>query len=534
MLNLLRKTDDLSQQTTIWYVPLTRLEDNPYQTRQRNDVDHILNLAASIVQMAPSLPDTRGLQQLPVGRLVRYADGAAEPAATYDDADAMRTLLDAGAHVVELAFGHSRRLAFLALARGAAAVFPSLAGAEQIALGDIAYAAADYASMPVLLRPLTDAEMWQHAITENSQRRDLTAIEEAIAIERARKDLGMTYDQAGRIFGKSRGAAANLVRLLQLPDAYQQAILDGKLTERQGRALLPLLKHLELFERHFPIDLTANTTAADLERQVAMRVQQHDIWLAEQERGRRTVIDSPTLVRWVDRFLAEAWGDRPIPDNPSHTNGTFWQEITRWLHDQCGATHRWIDADLKFAIKQAAERTLIRQAQAQQTTQYWTPPADERKLTPTQPELRQAFEDWLAESQPTLDQLKSIAAQSHPAQEAAMIGVLMKKCHTIVGLNALWLAELLDAEIAKQSAIPNFQSPISQSPTGRPMLEVFAAEQQPAIFDAPRLLAWKKIFSTALDEIGQWSAACGHQPEAGAAARALRVVVEKIEEDLSQ
>lgn len=263
MLSLLRKDgDNLAQQTTLWFVPLTKLEDNPYQTRAVNDLGHVVGLAASIVQMASSMPETKGLQSPPVGRLVQYADGAVLDRSTYEDPAAIAAALADGTVIVELAFGHSRRLAFLCLANGVSHVFADIDPAAATALTDIEWQAPDYAAMPVSLRYLTDREMWEHAITENAQRRDLTAIEEAIAIERARKDFGLTYDEAGRTFGKSRGAAANLVRLLQLPEPIQQAILNGTLTERHGRALLTLKVAPHLFDRIVIANLAGSTVAA--------------------------------------------------------------------------------------------------------------------------------------------------------------------------------------------------------------------------------------------------------------------------------
>lgn len=249
MLSLLRKDgDNLSQQTTIWFVPLTRLEDNPYQTRAVNDLGHVVGLAASILQMRPSMPETKGLQSPPVGRLVQYADGLVLDRSIYEDPDAIAAALADGTVIVELGFGHSRRLAFLCLANGVGHVFRDADPAAATALTGTEWDPADYAAMPVTLRYLSDREMWEHAITENAQRRDLTAIEEAIAIERARKDFGMTYDEAGRTFGKSRSAAANLVRLLQLPEPIQQAIMDGTITERHGRALLALKPAPHLYD----------------------------------------------------------------------------------------------------------------------------------------------------------------------------------------------------------------------------------------------------------------------------------------------
>lgn len=492
MLNLLRKADDLSQQATIWYVPLPKLADNPYQTRQRNDPDHVLNLAASLVQMAPSLPDTAGLQQLPVGRLVRYGDGYAYPADLYGDEDAVRDLLAGDEAIVELAFGHSRRLAFLVLARGAAHVFSELAGAEQIAVGDIAvgdiaFDAADYAAMPVLLRPLTDQEMWSHAITENSQRRDLTAIEEAIAIERARNDFGMTYDQAGRLFGKSRGAAANLVRLLQLPEIYQQAILDGRLTERHGRALLPALQYPEWMVERYQINFIAERTAADLERIVRMGVIDHENQLAYETRQKMPALFVNDLIAFTKRYLAEQWGERDLPDNPSHTNGTMWQEITRWLQAERGATHRWSETDLKSAIKQAVDARRIELARSQ-------PPA-----APPQGYQSQATATYYT-PMPLATDAEIAASQQAQSDNQTL---------TTAGFEVM------------------------QPAPGRPLVDVFAT-QQPAIFDVSQMAGWQTLFTQALDAIGAWAQATGHQPEAGVAARALRIVVEKIENDLSQ
>lgn len=569
MLNLLRKADDLSQQATIWYVPLPKLEDNPYQTRQRNDPDHVLNLAASLVQMAPSLPDTKGLQQLPVGRLVRYADGYAYPPDVYDDVDAVRDLLAGDEAIVELAFGHSRRLAFLVLARGAAHVFPELAGAEQIAVGDIAFDAADYAAMPVLLRPLSDKEIWSHAITENSQRRDLTAIEEAIAIERARRDFHMTYDEAGRIFGKSRGAAANLVRLLQLPDVYQQAILDGRITERHGRALLPALQHPEWMVERYQINFIAERTATDLERIVRMGVIDHENQLAYQARQQMPALFVNELIALTKRFLVEQWGDRDLPDNPSHTNGTMWQEITRWLQAEQGETHRWSETDLKSAIKQAVDARRIELARTQppaappqgyqsQATATYTP-------TPlaTADQIAAAFAAWLRDAAPTDAQLIELSERwTFAALWWPMLTALKAHCNG-AGITDRTLAELLDAEIAVRQQAQSDDQPLTtadlqimrvvafedtntpqwlhvqKAPVesvvapGRSLVDVFAT-QQPAIFDAGQMLEWQTLFSQALDAIGAWAQATGHQTEAGAAARALRIVVEKIENDLSQ
>lgn len=51
----------------------------------------------------------------------------------------------------------------------------------------------------------------------------------------------------------------------------------------------------------------------------------------------------------VADWMAEHWAPREWPENPSHTNGTFWQELTAWLH--ANRTETWYESDLKTAIK---------------------------------------------------------------------------------------------------------------------------------------------------------------------------------------
>lgn len=522
MLNLLRKNDDLGHQTTIWMAPLGRIEDNPYQTRQRNDSDHVLNLAASIAQMARSLPDSKGLQQLPVGRLVRYGDGQVEPEETYGDDDLVRSLLAGGEHVVELAFGHSRRLAFLVLGRGVGHVFPELAGAEQVALGDVEYDAADYQAMPVLLRPLTDQEMWEHAITENAQRRDLTAIEEAIAIERARKDFGMTYDQAGRLFGKTRGAAANLVRLLQLPEEYQQAILDGRLTERHGRALLKLTPYPDAFAQ-WPVDQVADYNVNYLDKSLGFTVTQWEMRQAAKAKpqGRRLLADE--AVKLVGTWIDEQWA-RDLPENPAHTNGTFWQELTRWMRENVDEI--WYESDLKFAIKQVA--AVRRQAAVEATPVAAVAAGYQRAVEPyhvplaTYTQVAMAFAHWLSESKPNYAALKELRERwTVAALWWPMLTALKAECNG-AGISDRYLRQVLDLEISR------LQSDLDGQTRSEP-----AAEQPPVVFDEDGLRAYLERLTDTIEVLGKWAAEYGHQAEAGAAARAVRAVVERIEQDLS-
>jgi ParB family chromosome partitioning protein len=93
---------------------------------------------------------------------------------------------------------------------------------------------------PVVVRDVTPRELLELALVENVQRADLNPLELATAYRQLAEEFGLTQEQIGRRVGKSRFAVANTLRLLQLPAAVQQAVLDGQLTEGHARAILGL------------------------------------------------------------------------------------------------------------------------------------------------------------------------------------------------------------------------------------------------------------------------------------------------------
>lgn len=229
--------------STVHWVWLGYVLPNPYQTRLSEDPAHIMGLARSIRAEQGNLPDTAGLQQVPLGRLVwRLSDGRVEPMELADHRpDAVASLLQDGA-CVQLAFGHSRFAAFELLHQGLGRRFPNYpAGAEAMHVraefldGDPAYG-----RIPVRIVHLDDTAMWTQAVRENHERKDLTPLEEARAIDMAISALGLTTEQAGKAFGYERSTAANKIRLLNLPQSAQDLIQSGWMTERHGRALLRL------------------------------------------------------------------------------------------------------------------------------------------------------------------------------------------------------------------------------------------------------------------------------------------------------
>ena len=94
--------------------------------------------------------------------------------------------------------------------------------------------------VPAIVRGSTPQQMLELALVENVQRADLNPLEEAEAYRRLMEDFGLTQEQVAHKVGKDRTTVSNMLRLLKLPEALKQAVLDGQLSEGHARALLQL------------------------------------------------------------------------------------------------------------------------------------------------------------------------------------------------------------------------------------------------------------------------------------------------------
>jgi len=92
--------------------------------------------------------------------------------------------------------------------------------------------------IPVIVKQGSETERFQMAIIENVQREDLNPIEQAHGFKRLQDEFRMTQEDVGRVIGKDRAVVANTVRLLNLSEPIQQALMDGKLSAGHARALL--------------------------------------------------------------------------------------------------------------------------------------------------------------------------------------------------------------------------------------------------------------------------------------------------------
>lgn len=179
-------------------LPLEEISPGQYQPRTRMDEGALYELAESIRAqgiMQPIL--VRQLAQ-PRAMTLPAADGAGEETAT--------------AHY-EIIAGERRYRA------------ARLAGLTQV---------------PVLVREVADEAAAAMALIENIQRENLNPLEEAQGIKRLVNEFGLTHEQAAQAVGKSRSAASNLLRLLNLAEPVQTMLMAGDIDMGHARALLAL------------------------------------------------------------------------------------------------------------------------------------------------------------------------------------------------------------------------------------------------------------------------------------------------------
>jgi ParB family transcriptional regulator, chromosome partitioning protein len=105
---------------------------------------------------------------------------------------------------------------------------------------------AKLASVPAVVRELTEQQMMELAVLENLQREDLNPIEEGLAYQTLMEKLKFTQEEVAKRLGKSRPHVANHIRLLSLPVKIQELISEGKISMGHGRALLGLRQKAKL------------------------------------------------------------------------------------------------------------------------------------------------------------------------------------------------------------------------------------------------------------------------------------------------
>lgn len=115
----------------------------------------------------------------------------------------------------------------------------------EIIAGERRYKAATMAGLdkvPAIISNIDDNQSAEVALVENIQRRNLTAIEEAKSYKSLLDRGYLTQEQLADKMGVSQSSIANKLRLLNLDEEVQNALLNERISERHARALLALEK----------------------------------------------------------------------------------------------------------------------------------------------------------------------------------------------------------------------------------------------------------------------------------------------------
>ena len=127
------------------------------------------------------------------------------------------------------------------------------AGKYEIIAGERRFRASRLAGLdrvPVLVRDVPNESAAAMALIENIQREDLNPLEEAQGLQRLIREFGLTHETAAQAVGRSRSAASNLLRLLNLVEPVQTMLMAGDLDMGHARALLSLDRAAQITAAH--------------------------------------------------------------------------------------------------------------------------------------------------------------------------------------------------------------------------------------------------------------------------------------------
>lgn len=130
---------------------------------------------------------------------------------------------------------------------------PTQVGRYELVFGERRWRAAKllgWSEMPVMVRPLSDAQARRRAIVENDHRKDTTAIDQAIAYRSyLTADPTMSQSELADMLGTSQGQISNRLRLLELPESVQRHVISGEIPATHARELCKYKAFPDLVEK---------------------------------------------------------------------------------------------------------------------------------------------------------------------------------------------------------------------------------------------------------------------------------------------
>ncbi len=239
---------DLAPGERVQEIRLEEIEPSPYQPRRRQDEAALEELTQSI--------RAQGVVQPIVIRYISQVDGSLAALGTGSRStvdgqtvDGLRPTVDGGdGHATNTALGgapadvlggeHAPTLANAGEgARATSQVRYQLIAGERRWL---ASRRAGRATVPAIVRQVSDQQAMEMALIENLQREDLDCMEMAFAFDRLGREFGLTQDEMSKRTGKDRTTVSNLLRLLKLPPEVRTSLAHHDLSFSHAKSLMSL------------------------------------------------------------------------------------------------------------------------------------------------------------------------------------------------------------------------------------------------------------------------------------------------------
>jgi ParB family chromosome partitioning protein len=209
---------DLAPGERVREIRLEEIEPSPYQPRRRQD-------EAALEELTQSIRAQGVLQPI----VIRYISPGSQTA------DGLRPTVDSGdAHPTDTALGGA--LAGEGARATSQVRYQLIAGERRW----LASRRAGRATVPAIVRQVSNQQAMEMALIENLQREDLDCMEMAFAFERLGREFGLTQDEMSKRTGKDRTTVSNLLRLLKLPPEVRTSLSKHDLSFSHAKQLMSL------------------------------------------------------------------------------------------------------------------------------------------------------------------------------------------------------------------------------------------------------------------------------------------------------
>lgn len=182
-------------------------------------------------------------------------------------------------------------------------------------------------TIPAIITSLDDKNSAEVALIENVQRQDLTPIEEAISYKKI-LDMGyISQGDLGEKLGKKQSTIANKLRLLNLNDEVQEALMENKISERHARSLLKLddKKQILMLNRIINERLTVRKTDEEIEKLLNNSDSSEDTQKVKEQKGEIMMNNNEVLKEFnipTDPIIDEADNSAIVFEETSNNENT--------------------------------------------------------------------------------------------------------------------------------------------------------------------------------------------------------------------